>query len=169
MTEPQREQIGRLMVRYAPGMVQLAFRKTGDRRLAEELVQETFLTACVKADRVCTCENPGTWLYNVLYKLILRALDRAWRKLEVPIDAADQMRADFIPLRMGDCLPPGLTLEERRLLILRFEHGLTHRELADVFGLTESACRKRLSRALRRCRILLEQEEALERRAHHDR
>jgi len=167
VTEPQREQIGRLMVRYAPGMVQLAFRKTCDRRLAEELVQETFLTACVKAERVCTCENPGTWLYNVLYKLILRALEQSWRTREIPVEQIETLIAQTDELNVADCLPRGLTREERRLILLRVEYGLSHRELAGWMGLSEAACRKRLSRAVRRCRLLLEQEEATERRKRH--
>lgn len=167
MTAQQREKIGQLMVRYAPGMVQLAYRKTGDKRLAEELVQETFLTACGKADRVCSCENPGTWLYNVMYKLILRALDRSWYKREISMDDVESLQYEVFSLKMVDCLPRALTDEERQVILLRVEHGLSHKELAEQLGLSEAACRKRLSRAFRHCRELLEQEECRERRFRH--
>ena len=63
MTPEQKEIIGQLMRQYAPLMVQLTFRRTGDPQLAEELVQETFLTACKKADIVCSHEKPLAWLY----------------------------------------------------------------------------------------------------------
>ena len=64
MTPTQKEYIGELMRQYAPLMVQLTFRRTGDPQLAEELVQETFLTACKKADIVCSHEKPLASLRN---------------------------------------------------------------------------------------------------------
>ncbi|RHS31571.1 hypothetical protein DWV52_10595 [Ruminococcaceae bacterium AF10-16] len=54
MDNRQQEIIHSLMVRHATSMVRLTYRRVGDWHLAEDLVQETFLTACWKADQVCS-------------------------------------------------------------------------------------------------------------------
>lgn len=46
MDKQQREYIHHLMLQYSDAMVRLTYRRVGDWHLAEDLVQETFLTAC---------------------------------------------------------------------------------------------------------------------------
>mgnify|MGYP000648278948 len=48
MDKQQREYIHHLMLQYSDAMVRLTYRRVGDWHLAEDLVQETFLTACCK-------------------------------------------------------------------------------------------------------------------------
>ena len=45
MDKQQREYIHHLMLQYSDAMVRLTYRRVGDWHLAEDLVQETFLTA----------------------------------------------------------------------------------------------------------------------------
>lgn len=52
MDKQQREYIHHLMLQYSDAMVRLTYRRVGDWHLAEDLVQETFLTACCKSERV---------------------------------------------------------------------------------------------------------------------
>lgn len=51
MDKQQREYIHHLMLQYSDAMVRLTYRRVGDWHLAEDLVQETFLTACCKSER----------------------------------------------------------------------------------------------------------------------
>ena len=52
MDNRQREMIHILMNQHSKPMVQAAYRRIGDWHLAEDLVQETFLTACWKANQI---------------------------------------------------------------------------------------------------------------------
>lgn len=52
MDSRQREHIHQLMLQHSETMVRLTYRRIGDWHLAEDLVQETFLTACCKADQI---------------------------------------------------------------------------------------------------------------------
>lgn len=52
MDNRQREMIHTLMNQHSKPMVQAAYRRIGDWHLAEDLVQETFLTACWKANQI---------------------------------------------------------------------------------------------------------------------
>jgi len=158
MTPGQKEMIGQLMRQYAPLMVQLTFRRTGDPQLSEELVQETFLTACKKADIICNHEKPLAWLYQTLQYLTMKEINRACHSREQSSEELQDIAAADDPPAFHEILPRTLTTEERRILILRFEHRLPHREIAEALGISEAACRKQVSRALQKCRISIKRE-----------
>ena len=158
MTPGQKEIIGQLMRQYAPLMVQLTFRRTGDPQLAEELVQETFLTACKKADIVCSHEKPLAWLYQTLQYLTMKETSKACHSREQSSEELQDIAAADDPPAFHEILPRNLTTEERRILILRFEHRLSHREIAEALGISEVACRKQVSRTLQKCRISIDRE-----------
>ena len=89
MTKTQQELLCLLMDRHSAVMVQFAYRKTGDAALAEDLVQEAFLTACTKAELLEQHPKPAAWLYDTLNKLILRELGRAVHTRELPLDTIE--------------------------------------------------------------------------------
>ena len=133
MDKQQREYIHHLMLQYSDAMVRLTYRRVGDWHLAEDLVQETFLTACCKSERVCGHKKPVAWLFETLNNLTLRE-SRRFYHTEVSIeDIAESHELTELPMTCH--IPMGLS-----------EH----------FGISEMACRQRLSRALRKCRTLLE-------------
>ena len=158
MTPGQKEMIGQLMRQYAPLMVQLTFRRTGDPQLSEELVQETFLTACKKADIVCSHEKPLAWLYQTLQYLTMKETSKACHSREQSSEELQDIAIADDPPSFHEILPRNLTTEEQRILILRFEHRLSHREIAEALGISEAACRKQVSRALQKCRISIKRE-----------
>lgn len=155
MDSRQREYIHQLMLQHSDMMVRLAYRRTGDWHLAEDLVQETFLTACCKAEQICEHIKPVAWLYETLNNLTLRE-SRRFYHTEVPIEEVTGIHTEM-ELPMEYHLPVGLNETEREIILLRVDRGYSFQELAEYYGLTETACRQRLSRALRKCRTLLEQ------------
>ena len=54
-------------------------------------------------------------------------------------------------------IPMGLSALEQEIILLRIDKGYSFLELAEHFGISEMACRQRLSRALHKCRTLLEE------------
>ena len=98
MDNRQREMIHTLMNQHSKPMVQAAYRRIGDWHLAEDLVQETFLTACWKANQICSHTNPTAWLYKTLNNLIMRELHRSYHK-EVALDEWNEARESMdIPI-----------------------------------------------------------------------
>jgi len=158
MTPAQKEHIGALMRQHGPLMVQLTYRRTGDRQLAEELVQETFLTACQKADIVCSHEKPLAWLYQTLNYLTIKEMNKAYHARESACEEIESLGTTDDPRSFREILPRDLTTEEQRILILRFEHRLSHKEMAETLGITEAACRKQVSRAVQKCRKSIRRE-----------
>ena len=141
--------------KHALHMEQYAYRLTGDYHIAQDLVQEAFMTATLKAEQLYNHQNPAGWLYKTLHYMALREMDRAHYHMESSmeeISAADSRdcfsKAEFV-------LPVELDEDEKEFLLLRFEKNYSFEEIAEYKGITQAACRQRVSRAVKRCRKLL--------------
>lgn len=87
-------------------MIRLTYRRIGDWHLAEDLVQETFLTACCKSERVCGHKKPVAWLFETLNNLTLRE-SRRFYHTEVSIqDIAESHELTELPMTCH--IPMGL-------------------------------------------------------------
>lgn len=121
MDKQQREYIHHLMLQYSDAMVRLTYRRVGDWHLAEDLVQETFLTACCKSERVCGHKKPVAWLFETLNNLTLRE-SRRFYHTEVSIeDIAESYELTELP--MACHIPMGLSGSEQEIILLRIDKG----------------------------------------------
>ena len=135
MDKQQREYIHHLMLQYSDAMVRLTYRRVGDWHLAEDLVQETFLTACCKSERVCGHKKPVAWLFETLNNLTLRE-SRRFYHTEVSIeDIAESYELTELP--MACHIPMGLSGSEQEIILLRIDKGYSFLELAEHFGISE--------------------------------
>ncbi len=140
--------------RYGSACYTLALRVLGDRASAEDVVQEVFLKmfATVRGYRG---DAPfGAWLKRLAANATIDVL-RARRRfheddaeslvdaLSVQADTAGE-QSDAWTLLMR--LPP----RARAVLVLHQVEGYTHRELAALFGRSESWSKSVLARALKR-------------------
>ena len=66
MDKQQREYIHHLMLQYSDAMVRLTYRRVGDWHLAEDLVQEAYLTAFEKLPQLQEAENFPSWLHMIV-------------------------------------------------------------------------------------------------------
>ena len=157
MDQRELELISSMHSKHALSMACLTYRRIGDAELSEDLVQETFLIACCKPDEVYNHENPEGWLYSTLKKLTMREMTKAYRS-EVRIDLDDYNFADEHEepeLFMESYILQGLSDSERELILWRVDEGRSFKEISDIKGISEMACRKRVSRAFMKCRKLL--------------
>jgi RNA polymerase sigma-70 factor (ECF subfamily) len=134
----------------------------GDRSHADDLVQETFLTAVKERRRLPTIENPEAWLFAIARHRALHALRtrrRAWNALQRL--ARERRRHDPDPgdaVAVRDYLARHLKPEERVLLVLRYVHGYRSAELAKIVGRSPEAIRQELFRVTRKLKATLDQD-----------
>ena len=88
----------------------------------------------------------------------MKEINRACHSWEQSSEELQDIAIADDPPAFHEILPRNLTTEERRILILRFEHRLSHREIAEALGISEVACRKQVSRTLQKCRITIKRE-----------
>lgn len=149
-----------LVQRHSEAIKRMLARKlAGDIHTAEEILQETFLTAWLK--RHDLTEDPIRWLY-VTASLHLENHRRYQRRrqtvdlnaVEIPLRyaaaAADQ--TDHLDLRKA--LAP-LSEKDKAIIDYRFYESLTDEQIALRLDLSPVTVRKRISRALGRARALL--------------
>jgi RNA polymerase sigma-70 factor, ECF subfamily len=162
-TPPATEDVvDRLFRREAGRAVASLIRVTGDFDLAEEAVQEAFVIALQRWQRDGVPDNPGAWITVTARN---RAIDRIRREaagrakadqlagLErlhpedpMPEIADDRLRLIFT------CCHPALSSESRVALTLRTVGGLTSRQIARAFLVSEPTIQQRLVRAKRKIR-----------------
>jgi RNA polymerase sigma-70 factor (ECF subfamily) len=131
------------------------YRMVGDRDLAEDLTQETYLRAYRALERIDLTEEAAprrkAWLYRIAHNAATDHLRRRARLRWLPLDIAGLSRpspereiiaADPVG-RSLDLLEPA----HREVLLLFSQEGLSTQEVAEVLGITEAAARKRRQRA----------------------
>ncbi len=158
MTREQIDLLDALAAEHQSRMVRLTFHRVHNAELANDLVQETLLTACLKIDEVYHHENPVGWLYKALDLLTKREMRRAYHKAEIPLIEDVPSKNNTTDLPMENYLPHGLTEQERTLLLWRIKEDRTFDEIAQMRGITPTTCRKQLSRAVEKCRRLMRED-----------
>jgi putative glutamine amidotransferase len=129
-------------------------RLLGDPDAAEDLRQETYARAWRSAPRDLPEPALRAWLHRTAHNAGIDELRRRRRQPELHWD---EETAPDVARGVGDDGPAAdhdarealaaLTAHQRLLLLLRFEAGLSLRELGDVLDIGEDAARKRVARA----------------------
>lgn len=143
-----------------PRLEAIAYRMLGSVSDAEDAVQETFLRwQAADTERI---EVPEAWLTKVLTNLCLNQLTSARARRETyvgqwlpepllagdpmlgPADTAEQRESvSYAVLVLLERLSP----DERAVYVLREAFGYSHREIAEILDVTESASQQILHRA----------------------
>lgn len=150
--------IAELYLQHAAALLQRAYRVTGDRERAQELLQETFLIALLKAGSLYQHTCPEGWLQKTMRNLLRQEQRRAARTPQALEDDIPAMAWVGKGQGLLDLLPAQLSEEEKIILCWRFEQEMSYEEIANRLGVTQAAAGMRLQRAKRHCRELLEKE-----------
>ncbi len=160
------EAFGTLFRRYRPEIARYAGRTLGDDARAEDVVQETFLSALRS---ISTLDRPAgfrPWLYRIAHNACVDTMRRRSRSEEVLFDAAGMLPAEEVRLfrqapsshaalaqkevfrhlrqALGD-----LPEQQAQILVLRELEGLTYEDIGARLGISHSAVESLLFRARR--------------------
>ncbi len=160
---------------HAPALYRLALRLTGDPQEAEDVLQDTFLSAFQALDRFDGRSSLRTWLHRIALNAALMRLRKQRGRVIVSLDSSqdDDAQGDLsevLPASepdaealltqqetaalLGDAieqLPPAL----REAFVLREVEELSTAETARRLGISEGAVKVRLHRARRALRAYL--------------
>jgi RNA polymerase sigma-70 factor (ECF subfamily) len=150
----------------ASAIYRLALRMMGNEADAEDVLQETFLSAFKSIDRFEGRSSLSTWLYRIASNAALMRLRRNEPEqvsVDEPVERDD---GEMMPRQFFDfcCLPEEDLLREeareqmkqaiddlpptlRSVFVLRDIEGLSTAETAEALDLSESAVKSRLMRA----------------------
>lgn len=124
-------------------------RLVGDRDLAEDLRQEVLVRAWRSAPRDASAGHLAGWLHRTATNVAIDELRRRGRRPSVPLTDSLASPAAGPEAGAGDAAGALelLTPHQRMVLLLRFEQGLSLRELGALLDVGEDAARKRVARA----------------------
>jgi len=163
-----------MIKQYAPLVYAIAIRMVSDPADAEEVLQETFISACKNIQKFEGRSALGTWLHRIATNAALMHL-RKRKKNQVSLDAPIEVQDgddvyreirdwDFAPddhamnSEIRDVLETAIAeLPEtlRTVFVLREIEGYSTTETARILDISVSAAKVRLHRARLRLRKLL--------------
>lgn len=128
-------------------------RLIGHEQQAQDLVQSTFLLAILRHEEFARHPNREGWLMMTLKNLIYNEKRRHSRR-DISLKELFDIAAPAAPNSLEELFPSRLPREDRDILMWRFEQRLDYRDIANILGISESGCRSRVARAVKRCREL---------------
>jgi len=143
--------------RHRDWVVNLAFRFIGDRDLALDVLQETFLYFVKKFPGFRLTANLKTFLYPAVKNLSIAARRKAGRVQSTAEEQAVIENATATGPEPGGDEPLSVALralseEHRQVLLLRFVDELSLAEIAESLGIPLGTVKSRLHNALDRLR-----------------
>ncbi|MCC6644326.1 MAG: RNA polymerase sigma factor [Polyangiaceae bacterium] len=161
-----RDALARAARAYGPSLGRLCMAYMGSQAEAEELVQETLISAYDAFPQYRGEGSVKAFLYGIARRTCARALEKRARRdarlrlvgddgagEDASVDAIARQDARRARAALAELRPT-----EREAILLRFEGELSFREVAEACGCDEPAARKRVSRAITRLRELMGEE-----------
>lgn len=152
--------VGELYSAYGRAVFTVAFRALGNRGLAEEAVQQTFLQAWRASGSFDADRDPGPWLYAIARRVAVDLYRRERRHLSV--DSLEPEVAVLSPSFEGTweawqvrTALDELSLDEKAIMRATHFLGLTHEETAERLGLPVGTVKSRSYRAHKKLATLL--------------
>lgn len=154
--------------RYAEMVFGLALRIGGDRELAAEMTQETFLRVFRHLAKFRGHASLRTWIYRIALNCCRSRLRRRGRRaVEEPTERLERLadeRASPEQIAAGreagrhlTAAIAGLPLAFREAVVLRDVEQLSYAEIATVLGVRIGTVRSRIARGRERLRRALEE------------
>ncbi|MBU2972124.1 RNA polymerase sigma factor [Pseudoalteromonas sp. C2R02] len=151
---------------YADACFSLAYRISQDQTLAQDIVHEAFIKIM---NKICNFNNDGSfagWIRRILVnETINRVKSNSILKLVADTEVEESASNDLfdfnwlITCHDLDEILKNLPTQSRAVLLLHQVEGYTHKEIADLYGKSESYSKVTLSRAYKSLKlIVLEQE-----------
>ncbi len=153
---------GELYTRYYLDLFRYAKSYVREDALAQEIVQEAFVILLTQQSTLEQHPNILGWLVTVVRNQAVSELRRRKKCTAVPLEELAAVPAAPHEPSLRDTLPRGLSDEDCRLIMLRYEEQLSHEEIAQTLGISVMASRARLHRAQKLCARLLKDEERKE-------
>lgn len=149
--EPAGEAFRALYERHAPSVLAFLVGLTGDRALADDLLQESFFRVHQHLDRFDPARAFRPWLLQIARNAALNALRSKKRVAE----GAERAASDRVPWQAATAEARAVTRaaldaiddDERALLLQRHGLGLSLEAMAGSWGCTDRTIRNRLRAA----------------------
>lgn len=143
--------------RYQKAMYNTALRIVKDTATAEDVMQESFITAFSKLDKFKGTATFGSWLKRIVINNSIVQYRKSQRFVQVSVenireeaeDDPDPSEVAYPEVRSGQLLEcmNSLTDSYKNILSLHFIEGYDYEEICDIMQISYANCRTMISRA----------------------
>jgi RNA polymerase sigma-70 factor (ECF subfamily) len=159
-----------LVGRYLKELHAFLSRFVGDRALADDILQETFLQVHLSADSFDVSQRFRPWLFTIAANKARDRLRRQARRtaasLDAPVEGPEGDKGTFLDLIVSDTPQPDLGMEEeevrslvrslvqdmpthlREVLVLSYFHNFSYKEVAKILDVPIGTVKSRLHAAV---------------------
>jgi RNA polymerase sigma-70 factor (ECF subfamily) len=143
----RQDEFERVAMPHTRSLLRVARRLTSETARAEDLVQQTMLSAWRGFDRFQTGTNARAWLFRILFNAFY-AEGRKMRATVVPLNTREVAKESGMQrsLEIAQALD-SLVVEHRSVLMLAAVEGFTCQETARILNIPIGTVMSRLSRA----------------------
>lgn len=152
-----RSAFGALVLRHRELALSVAYRMCGDRSLAEDVAQETFVRAWKKLDTFRLDGNWRGWICRIATNLTIDALRRQDPTVDIaqvsPPSPDGQPEKSVLEAERASAVRAAilkLPIQVRSALVLREYEGLSYAEIAEALDVPLGTVKSRLNDARRR-------------------
>lgn len=166
-TQQEKEDFTLLYEKYNKLVMWISMQKLNGRTdLAEECVQETFLYIAKNFDKIKDAEpdSAKSYIATVAEGFAIKCYKREHKIISVSFEedytqneSTEAELSAFDSAELSDTIN-GLEDEDKNLLWLKYVYGLSSREMAEIYGVSDALIRKRISAARKRLKELMEGE-----------
>lgn len=163
MSEDQAEMLRALHDEHSPALWRFVLRLTGDRQLAEDVVQEALLRAWKHPEILAQGESAArSWLYTVARNLVIddRRSARFTREFgtdEVPERAHDDRTDQVLDAWLLSDALSGISYDHRAVIVHAYYGGRTVSEIAELLGIAPGTVKSRMHYGMRALKLALQE------------
>ncbi len=136
---------------HAAELVGYLWKVTGDREVATDLMQDTFIAGMRDERALREPAKARAWLYRIATRLAIKRLRRArliafvsFVGTEPSSEGAPDIEGFAVREAMGAISP-----DQAAALVLHYAHGFTRVEIAELVGRSEETVKSRIARGRR--------------------
>lgn len=150
-----------LVERHHGAIFSCAYQLLHSRTDAEELTQETFVHAYRKLSQLREARYFLSWAWRICTSLSLRYRERSSRRRLGLVDDQREAPNEVSPIELDERdsailhALAGLPDDQREALTLRFWESMSYEDMGKLLGLSNDALYQRVSRGLKRMKVLL--------------
>ncbi len=148
-----------LYERYADKVYRKCLSFVKDQAKAEDFTHDIFMKLIVRIGTFKETSKFSTWLFSITYNYCMDQLrlnkkmaeDELTETIDVAEEPEENEEIEMDAKRLRKVLE-GIPPEERTILLMKYQDDFSIKEIADTFGLTESAVKMRLKRTKEKLR-----------------
>ena len=136
---------------HAAEIVGYLWKLTGDREVATDLMQDTFIAGMRDEQALREPGRARAWLFRIATRLATKRRRRARLIAFVPFAGTERSaegRPDVEALAVRDAMR-SISADQAAALVLHYAHGFTRAEIAELVGRSEETVKSRIARGRR--------------------